>query len=176
MYSAHSGRKSGGLRAIIARRSLYNPREYQADQKADALALSAGTQLLSAKRAKTGKRKPARHEGRLTDFMLELFNYQIDFKLSGQVDANRRGQLRDVRASTEKSRIDLENQFANRDIQVMEFVLRSDLETINFQKQAARVVHRLNISLFLTLSLDTSLDWPIRTPSPLHTRSWLYNS
>jgi hypothetical protein len=126
--------------ARSSQEEAYITRVTQAYQQADVLALNAGTQLLSAKRAKTGKRKPGRHEGMLTGFMLELFDYQIDFKLSSQVDANRSGQLRDLRASTEKSRIDLENQFANRDIQVMEFVLRSDLEAINFQKQAARVL------------------------------------
>jgi hypothetical protein len=135
---------TAGVKAADYARSpqeeAYITRVTQAYQQVNVSGLNASTQLRSSKRAKTGKRKPARHEGMLTDFMLELFDYQIDFKLSKQIDATRHGQLRDLRASTEKTRIDLENQFANRDIPVMEFVLRSDLETIAFQKQAARVL------------------------------------
>jgi hypothetical protein len=80
-----------------------------------------------------------RTEGALLDFMVQLFDYQIEFRLPDGV-GDRRGQLLDLRASTEKSRIDLENQFANREMPVMEFVLRSDLEAIAFQKQAAGVL------------------------------------
>lgn len=118
----------------------YVSRVNQAYQQVAVSGLDAATQPRPAKRARTGKRKPARHEGVLTDFMVQLFDYQIDFKLSKQFEGNRRGQLRDLRASTEKSRIELENQFANRDILAMEFVLRSDLEAIEFQKRAARVL------------------------------------
>jgi hypothetical protein len=118
----------------------YIARVTQAYQQVAVSGLDAATQPRSTKSARTGKRKPARHEGMLTVFMLQLFDYQIDFKLAKQFDRNRRGQLRDLRASIEKSRIDLENQFANRDIPIMEFVLRSDLEAIAFQKQAARVL------------------------------------
>lgn len=135
---------AAGIKAADNLRSseeqAYVTRVNQAYQQVAVSGLDAALQPRSAKRAKTGKRKPARHEGMLTDFMLQLFDYQIDFKLSEKFDGNRRGQMRDLRASTEKSRIELENQFANRDILAMEFVLRSDLEAINFQKQAARVL------------------------------------
>lgn len=87
---------------------------------------------IGAERAELG-------EGALLEFMVQLFDYQIEFRLPDG-NSDRRGQLLDLRASTEKSRIDLENQFARREIPVMEFVLRSDIEAITFQKQVARVL------------------------------------
>ena len=91
-----------------------------------------------------GAERAGMGEGALLEFMVQLFDYQIEFRLSDRLDGKPLDQMRDhmrgLRASTEKSRIDLENQFAKREIPVMEFVLRSDLEAIAFQKEAARVL------------------------------------
>lgn len=83
----------------------------------------------------TRRRNPG-DERSLIDFMVELSDYHIEFKL-GERLGERQGQFRDLRAGTEKSRINLENGFAQRDMSVMEFVARFNLETITFQKQAA---------------------------------------
>ncbi len=83
----------------------------------------------------------ARMENELADFMLDLFDYQIEYKLGANFDKERRGQLRDFRASAERSRIQLENQVVNQEITVMEFVANSDLQAMSFQKQAANVLN-----------------------------------
>lgn len=81
-----------------------------------------------------------RDEDSLVNFMLQLFDYQIEFKLDKGL-GDRQGRLRDFRAQTERSRITTENQFAQRDLSVMEFVVRSNLETIMFQKQVAGLLN-----------------------------------
>ena len=82
----------------------------------------------------------ARMENELVDFMVRLFDYQIEYKLGLNFAKGRLGKLRDFRATAEKSRIQLENQFVNQEITVMEFVANSDLEVMSFQKQAANVL------------------------------------
>jgi hypothetical protein len=82
-----------------------------------------------------------RREGaNLVEFMVQLFDYQIDYNLGDRLDKQRSGQLRDIRASAERSRMQLETEFGERNIKVSEFVARSDLQTISFQKDAARVL------------------------------------
>jgi hypothetical protein len=79
-------------------------------------------------------------ENELADFMLRLFDYQIEYKLGVDFDEGRLGQLRDFRVSAEKSRMHLENQLVNQEITVMEFVANSDLQAMSFQKRAAAVL------------------------------------
>jgi hypothetical protein len=74
------------------------------------------------------------------DFMLQLFNYQIEYNLGDNLELQRLEKLRDFRVSAERSRIELETEFAERNITVSEFVARSDLEAISFQKKAASVL------------------------------------
>jgi hypothetical protein len=103
----------------------YLRRVTQAYQQADAFGVQAAP----------------RPEGLVLEFMVQLFDYQIEFRLLDRIDKDRRARLIDLRVSTEKSRIELENQFARRVVPVMEFVLRSDLEAIAFQKEVARVLN-----------------------------------
>ena len=82
-----------------------------------------------------------RREGEnLVEFMVQLFAYQIDYNLGDSLDKQRSGQLRDIRASAERSRMQLETEFAARNMKVSEFVAGSDLQAISFQKDAARVL------------------------------------
>jgi hypothetical protein len=86
-------------------------------------------------------RRGPEDERSLIDFMVELSDYHIEFKLGNRL-GERQGRFRDIRADTEKSRINLENGFAQRDMSVMEFVARFNLQTIAFQKQAAGLLGR----------------------------------
>ena len=78
-------------------------------------------------------------EDQLVDFMVRLFDYQIDYRLGNQLDDQRHAQLRDLRTSAEESRIELETDFAN-GIPVIEFVVRADLQVIQFQKDATEIL------------------------------------
>jgi hypothetical protein len=81
-----------------------------------------------------------RKDADLAEFMVRLFDYQIDYNLGDKLDKHRSGQLRDIRVSAERSRIQLETEFAERNMKVSEFVAGSDLRAISFQKDAARVL------------------------------------
>jgi len=82
-----------------------------------------------------------RREGAdLVEFMVQLFDYQIDYNLGDRLGNQRSGQLRDIRASAERSRMELETEFAERNMRVSEFVAGSDLQAISFQKDAARIL------------------------------------
>jgi hypothetical protein len=81
-----------------------------------------------------------REDTNLLEFMVQLFDYQIEYNLGDKLDRQRFGQLRDIRASTERSRMQLETEFAERKIKVSEFVAGSDLQAISFQKDAALVL------------------------------------
>ncbi len=87
-----------------------------------------------------GLQREDRQDGVLVDFMLQLFNYQIEYSLGDNLEPPRLEKLRDIRVSAERSRIELETEFAKRNITVSEFVARSDLEAISFQKDAANVL------------------------------------
>jgi hypothetical protein len=81
-----------------------------------------------------------RQDGALVEFMVQLFDYQIRYKLGDRRNQDRIGSLLGLRESTEISRIEFENNFANRRIMVNEFVARFNLETIAFQKNAATIL------------------------------------
>ncbi|HET6841120.1 MAG TPA: hypothetical protein VFK06_05455 [Candidatus Angelobacter sp.] len=80
-----------------------------------------------------------RRDKDLVEFMRTLFDYQIVYNLG--VDFDRSGKLLDFRVSAERSRIQIETEFADRKISVSEFVARSDMQTISFQKEAASVLN-----------------------------------
>ena len=77
----------------------------------------------------------------MVDFMVQLFEYQIEYKLPGKIPQQRLERLRTLRGSTERARMQLETEFAERIISVGEFTLRSDLEAISFQKDAAGILN-----------------------------------
>jgi hypothetical protein len=86
----------------------------------------------------------SQNEGRsdadLVDFMIQLFDYQIEYNLGDKLDQQRFDRLRDFRVSAERSRIHIETKIAGRKMSVSEFVARSDLQAISLQKSAARVL------------------------------------
>jgi hypothetical protein len=104
-----------------------------------------------------GLLREARRDPDLVDFMLQLFDYQVEYSLREKpapAQATRGakrtravkapktlGRLRDFRAATERSRIRIETDFSQRKIPVAEFVVKSDLEAIDFQKNAATVLN-----------------------------------
>jgi hypothetical protein len=87
----------------------------------------------------------------LVEFMVQLFSYQIDYNLGEKLGERRSDQLRDIRASAERSRMQLETGFAERNMKVSEFVAGSDLLAISFQKDVARVLEPSEYEALLDL-------------------------
>jgi len=79
--------------------------------------------------------------GDLVDFMVNLFDHKIEYNLGARVDEGRRGKLRDLRASSERSRIAIESEFEKKNIAGRNFVEQSERETISFQRAAAEVLY-----------------------------------
>jgi hypothetical protein len=75
----------------------------------------------------------------LVEFMVHLFDYQIEYNLGDKLDKRRLDRLRKIRASAETSRIQIETDFAERKLKANEFVATSDLLAISFQKEVAGV-------------------------------------
>jgi len=75
----------------------------------------------------------------LVEFMVHLFDYQIEYSLGDRFDQRRLDRLRKIRATAERSRIQLDTDFAERKMKVNEFVATSDLLAISFQKEVAGV-------------------------------------
>jgi len=71
--------------------------------------------------------------------MVHLFDYQIEYSLGDRFDQRRLDRLRKIRATAERSRIQLDTDFAERKMKVNEFVATSDLLAISFQKEVAGV-------------------------------------
>lgn len=90
--------------------------------------------------ATLGSQSAGRSDADLVEFMVQLFDYQIEYSLGDKLDKQRFDQLRDFRVSAERSRIQIETKFAGRKMRVSEFVARSDLQAISLQKNAARVL------------------------------------
>ena len=72
--------------------------------------------------------------------MVQLFDYQIEYSLGDRFDQRRLDRLRKIRATAERSRIQLDTDFAERKMKVNEFVATSDLLAISFQKEVAGVI------------------------------------
>jgi hypothetical protein len=85
--------------------------------------------------AATSKRFAAGRD--LEEFHLALFMHQVDFKLGSKVDRTLDRRLRSIRRSAERSRLKLEEWFANHHISAAEFVDEFDKETAVFQHAAA---------------------------------------
>ncbi len=88
--------------------------------------------LASAARA---KRFAASRE--LEDFFVALFIHQVNFKLGSSADHTIRTRLSHIRRSTERSRLKIEEWYANHTMTAAEFVKEFDCETVVFQHAAA---------------------------------------
>src|ERR1019366_4545285 len=81
-----------------------------------------------------------RREGTsLVKFMVQLFDYQIEYRLGDGFNKRRLDRLLKIRASDERYRIQLETEFTKGKMKVNEFVAKSDLLAISFQKEVAGV-------------------------------------
>ena len=76
----------------------------------------------------------------LAGLALELFMYQVEYSLGSKLDNARSNKLRDIRLSTELSRMKLEDMFTNHEMKASEFVDAFNKETILFQEAAAGVL------------------------------------
>ena len=73
----------------------------------------------------------------LEAFHIALFMHQVDFKLGSRVDRTLDRRLRQIRLSTERSRLKIEEWFAKREMKAAEFVKEFDNETRVFQHAVA---------------------------------------
>jgi hypothetical protein len=88
-----------------------------------------------AERRLRSVRGPAGPE--LEDFLVELFMRQVRFRLGRALDRAAARKLREIRASTERARLQLEEWFAREALSVGEFVAAFNTETILFQDAVA---------------------------------------
>jgi hypothetical protein len=73
----------------------------------------------------------------LASFHLKLFMYQAEYTLGSKLDKSLSAKLRDIRLSTEWSRMKIEDLFTNKEMKPSEFVNALNTETILFQEAAA---------------------------------------
>ncbi len=73
----------------------------------------------------------------LEDFLVELFMHKVRFSLGPRLDRSRTRKLREIRASTERSRMKLEEWFARKELTARAFVAAFNAETILFQEAVA---------------------------------------
>jgi hypothetical protein len=73
----------------------------------------------------------------LAGFHLKLFMYQAEYSLGSKLDKSLSAKLRDIRLSTEWSRMKIEDIFTNKEMKPSEFVNALNTETILFQEAAA---------------------------------------
>ncbi len=73
----------------------------------------------------------------LERFLLELFMHKVRFSLGRGLDRSLARKLRDIRASTERSRMKIEEWFARKEMTAGAFVAAFNSETILFQDAVA---------------------------------------
>jgi hypothetical protein len=93
----------------------------------------------------------------LEEFQLALFMQQVDFKLGSNVDRMLRRRLSSIRRSTERSRLKLEEWFANGHMSWPEFVDEFDKETAVFQHAAAGAMTKSQYRRLFELQPDTTI-------------------
>jgi hypothetical protein len=76
----------------------------------------------------------------LERFLIELFMHKVRFSLGARLDRALVRKLRDIRASTERSRMTLEEWFARKELAASAFVAAFNTETILFQEAVAGVL------------------------------------
>jgi hypothetical protein len=73
----------------------------------------------------------------LAGFHLKLFMYKAEYNLGSKLDKSLSAKLRDIRLSTEWSRMKIEDIFTNQEMKPSEFVNALNTETILFQEAVA---------------------------------------
>ncbi len=76
----------------------------------------------------------------LEGFHAELFMLKAQFNLHKRIDKSLAGKLRNLRISTERSRMKIEDWFSHNEMKPLEFVEAFDKETLVFQEAAAGVL------------------------------------
>jgi len=80
-------------------------------------------------------------ENPLVEFMSTLFGHKVNYNLPGRLEPERLGRLRDLHVSTERARIEVENQFGKGNLKGRQFVLALDEPVNRFQAAAAALLH-----------------------------------
>jgi len=73
----------------------------------------------------------------LEGFLVELFMYKVRYSLGPGLDRSLARKLRDIRVSTERSRMKIEEWFAGKEMTARVFVTAFNTETILFQEAVA---------------------------------------
>jgi hypothetical protein len=73
----------------------------------------------------------------LAKLHIELFMYKVEYSLGSRLGKSLSAKLRDIRLSTEWSRMKIEDIFTNKEMKPSEFVNALNTETILFQEAAA---------------------------------------
>ncbi len=73
-------------------------------------------------------------------FQLELFDAQVEYRLGSAADTAVAGRLGDVRLSTERARLKLEEWYARREMTAVQFAAAFNKETLLFQDSVASVL------------------------------------
>jgi hypothetical protein len=73
----------------------------------------------------------------LEGFHAELFMLKAQFNLRKRIDRTLAGKLRNLRISTERSRMKIEDWFSHKEMKPREFVEAFNKETVVFQEAAA---------------------------------------
>lgn len=76
----------------------------------------------------------------IEDFHVELFALQVAFCLGKSLGARKAGKLKDIRRSTERSRLQIEEYFGKQEITTAKFVEEFNRETVVFQDAIAGVL------------------------------------
>jgi hypothetical protein len=127
--------RSRARRSRSSRRTTTVTNERRYLQRVRAIYQKARAPFASAARA---KRFPASRT--LEDFHLELFMLQVNFKLGSRADRTLRNRLSHIRRSTERSRLKIEEWYANKAMTAAEFIKEFDRETVVFQQAAAGAI------------------------------------
>jgi len=76
----------------------------------------------------------------LAEFHLKLFMYKAQYSLGSKVNKSLSAKLKDIRMSTEWSRMKIEDLFANKEMKASELVNALNKETILFQEAVANAL------------------------------------
>jgi hypothetical protein len=93
----------------------------------------------------------------IEDFQVELFSRQVQFHLGRPVGSLTAKKLNDIRRSTERARLQLENYYANQEIGWKEFVAEFNRETIVFQNSVACVLSPRQYKQLFNLDPDQTV-------------------
>ncbi len=130
-FDQHAG-VTGDLPACAADMATTSTAERRAERKYLRGVLAMYRKAAARLRSARGLNGPD-----LERFLIELFMHKVRFSLGARLDRALVRKLRDIRASTERSRMTLEEWFARKELTAGAFVAAFNTETVLFQEAVA---------------------------------------